>query len=133
MPKIWEEPIYKTFRTYFQGFLDHGGFLKNRKIPTLFLFIKQMTNNKELKTNLSSFNMRKSFERLLCNNMLSFFIENKLIRQTQSGEFKLGNFCINQVSSIANETYKSFHGSWEEGVFSLICQKCLTYSGIKVN
>ena len=44
---------------------------------------------------LSSSNMRKSFERLFWNNVLSFSIEYNLVPQTQSDEVKLGNSCIN--------------------------------------
>ena len=44
---------------------------------------------------LSSSNMKKSFERLLWNNVLSFSIEYNLVPQTQSDEVKLGNSRIN--------------------------------------
>ena len=49
--------------------------------------------------------------------MLSFFIENDLIYQNQSG-FKPGNSCINQLLSVTHEVYKSFDDDWEvKGVF----------------
>ena len=49
--------------------------------------------------------------------MFSFFTENDLISQNQSG-FKPGDFCINQLLSIAHEIYKSFDDGWEvRGVF----------------
>ena len=39
---------------------------------------------------------RKIFEKLIFNEMLKFFIENKLISPDQSG-FKPGDFCINYL------------------------------------
>ena len=49
--------------------------------------------------------------------MFSFFIDNDLIYQNQSG-FKSGDSCINQLLSIAHEIYKSFDDGWEvRGVF----------------
>ena len=49
--------------------------------------------------------------------MFSFFIENGLISQNQSG-FKPGESCINQLLSITHEIYKLFDDGWEvRGVF----------------
>ena len=47
------------------------------------------------------------FERLLYNNMFSFFSENDLISAKQSG-FRPGDSCNNQLISIAHEIYSSF-------------------------
>ena len=44
--------------------------------------------------------------------MFSFFIENGLISQNQSG-FKPGDSCINQLLSITHEIYKSFDDGWK--------------------
>ena len=44
----------------------------------------------------------KVFERIWFNNMFSFFLENNLITQKQSG-FKPGDSCINQLSSVTHE------------------------------
>ena len=44
--------------------------------------------------------------------MFSFFIENDLISQNQSG-FKPGDFCTNQLLPITHEIYKSFNDGWE--------------------
>ena len=41
------------------------------------------------------------------NEMLEFFIENKLISSGQCG-FKPGDSCINQLLSITHEIYSSF-------------------------
>ena len=55
--------------------------------------------------------MREVLEKFLYNKMFSFFIENDLVSQNQSG-FKPGN------SYITHESYKSFHDGWEvRGVF----------------
>ena len=49
--------------------------------------------------------------------MFSFFIENDLISQNQSG-FKPVDSCINQLLSISHEIYISFYDGWEvRGVF----------------
>ena len=49
--------------------------------------------------------------------MFSFFIENDLISQNQSG-FKPGDSFINQLSSITHEIHKSFDDRWKvKGVF----------------
>ena len=47
----------------------------------------------------------KVFERLLYNQMYSFFIENNLISLNQSG-FWQGDSCINQLVSITHEIYR---------------------------
>ena len=60
----------------------------------------------------------KALEGLLYNNMFSFFIENDLIFQNQSG-FKPDDYCINQPMSITHEIYKSFDDSWEERIIFL--------------
>ena len=48
----------------------------------------------------------KIFERLIYNEMYSFFIENDLISSNQSG-FKQGDSCINQLLSITHDIYQS--------------------------
>ena len=49
----------------------------------------------------------KILEKLILNEMIEFFIENKLISFSQSG-FKLGDSSINQLLSITHEIYSSF-------------------------
>ena len=59
----------------------------------------------------------KVFERLLYNQMYSFFIENNLISLSQSG-FWQGDSCINQLVSITHEIYRSVDLGYEvRGVF----------------
>ena len=52
-----------------------------------------------------------------CTITFSFFVENDLISQNQSG-FKPGESCTNQPLSITHEIYKFFDDGWEvRGVF----------------
>ena len=54
----------------------------------------------------------KIFERLLYDSMLTFFTENSLISQNQSG-FKPGDSCTNQLLSITHQIYKYFDDGHE--------------------
>ena len=47
------------------------------------------------------------FQRLLYGSMFTFFTENNLISQNQSG-FKPGDSCTNQLLPITHKIYKSF-------------------------
>ena len=59
----------------------------------------------------------KIFERLIYNEMYSFFIENDLISSNQSG-FKQGDSCINQLLSITHDIYQFLHQGYDvHGVF----------------
>ena len=59
----------------------------------------------------------KIFERLIYNEMYSFFIENDLISSNQSG-FKQGDPCINQLLSVTHDIYQSLDQGCEvRGVF----------------
>ena len=59
----------------------------------------------------------KIFERLIYNEMYSFFIENDLISSNQSG-FKQEDSCINQLLSITHDIYQSLDQGYEvRGVF----------------
>ena len=60
---------------------------------------------------------KKIFERLIYNEMYSFFTENDLISSNQSG-FKQGDSCINQLLSITHDIYQSLDQGYEvRGVF----------------
>ena len=57
------------------------------------------------------------FERLIYNEMFTFFTKNNLISPDQSG-FRLGDACVNQLLAINHEIYKSFDEGFEvRGVF----------------
>ena len=55
---------------------------------------------------------RKMFERLIFNEMFSFFLANNLLPPNQSG-FKSGDSCINQLLSITHKIYSSFDDGFE--------------------
>ena len=59
----------------------------------------------------------KSFERLIYNEMFTFFTENNLISPHQSG-FRPGDSCVNQFLAITHEIYKSFDEGFEVRGFS---------------
>ena len=62
----------------------------------------------------------KIFERLIYNDMFTFFTENNLIYPNQSG-FRPGDSCVNQLLAIIHEIYKSFDEGFEvRGVFLVI-------------
>ena len=64
--------------------------------------------------------------------MFSFFLENNLITQKQSG-FKSSDFCINQLLSITPEIYKPFDDRFEVRSVSLDISKAFDkvwYQGI---
>ena len=79
--------------------------------------IHKKTTNKQLKT-IGQFPFFQHLIKLLkYNEMFSFFVENGLISQNQSGS-KPRNSCINQLLSNTHEIYKSFDDGWEvRGVF----------------
>ena len=54
----------------------------------------------------------RMFERLIYNEMYSFFMENGLMSQIQSG-FKKGHSCINQLLSITHDIYQSLDQGYE--------------------
>ena len=59
----------------------------------------------------------KAFERLIYNNMFSFFSENNLLSLKQSG-FRPGSFCTNRLLSIAHEILSAFDDGHEvRGIF----------------
>ena len=133
MLKTCGDSIYKLLHLIFRASLDQGNFPLCWKKANIVPIYKK--NDKKSIKNYRPVSLlpicRKIFERLLYNEMFSFFIENGLISQNQSG-FKPEDSCINQLLSITHESYKSFDDGWEvRGVF-LIHQKLLTKFGIKV-
>ena len=54
----------------------------------------------------------KHFERLIFNEMFSFFLANNILASNQSG-FKPGGSCNNQLLSITHEIYSSFDDGFE--------------------
>ena len=119
MVKICGYSIYKPLHLTFRASLDQGTFplfwKKANVVPTYKKNDKQSIKNYRPVSLLPI--CGKIFERLLYNEIFSFFIENGLISQKQSG-FRPGDSCINQLLSITHEIYKSFNDGWEvKGVF----------------
>ena len=59
----------------------------------------------------------KIFERLIYNEMFTFFTENNLIFPNQSG-FRPEDSCVNQILAITHKIYKSFDEGFEVRGFS---------------
>ena len=77
--------------------------------------------NKQILKNYRSISLlpicSKIFERLIYNEMFTFFTENNLISPYQSG-FRPGDSCVNQLLAITHEIYKLFDEGFEvRGVF----------------
>ena len=59
----------------------------------------------------------KIFERLIYNELFTFFTDNKLVSPNHSG-FRLGDSCVKQLLAIAHQIYKLFDNGFEvSGVF----------------
>ena len=59
----------------------------------------------------------KTFERLIYNELFTFFIDNNLVSSNQSG-FRPADSCLNQLIAITHEIYKSFDDGHEvRGVY----------------
>ena len=54
----------------------------------------------------------KNFERLVFNEIFSFFLVNNLLAPNES-DFKSGDSCINQLLSITHDIYSSFDDGFE--------------------
>ena len=107
MLKLCGESIYKTVNLIFKSCLETDQFPPDRKkaVPVFKKSDKRLLKNYRPISLLPIFG--KIFERLLDNQMFELFIRNDLISQNQSG-FKPYDSCINQLSAITHEIYKSF-------------------------
>ena len=106
--KLCSESIYKPLNLIFKSCLKTGQFPSEWKKTVVPVFKK---GDKQLVKKYHPISLLsitgKSFERLLYNQMLEFFIRYDFISQNQSG-FKPGDSCINQLLAITHEIYKSF-------------------------
>ena len=109
MLKVCGPSIYKPLEIIFNQSLKLVFFHLNGKKVTSFLFTKK--GDKQTLKNYRPVSLlpicAKILERLMFNEMLEFFIENKLISSGQCG-FKPDDSCINQLLSITHEIYSSF-------------------------
>ena len=82
---------------------------------TILSLVTKKATNKTLKTTvqfLYFLSAENFFERLIFNEMFSFFVANNLLAPDQSG-FIRGGSCINQLLSITHEIYSSFEDGFE--------------------
>ena len=91
--------------------------IKNYRSVSLYPICRKfIKNDKQSTKNYRSVSLYpicgKVLERLLYKEIFSFFIENDLIFQNQSG-LKPGDSYINQLLSITHDIYKSFDDGWE--------------------
>ena len=116
MLEICGSSISKSLRLTFRAFLNQMDSPLSWKKSNVVAIHKKTTNN-QLKT-IGQFPFFQNLIKLLkYNEMFSFFVENGLISQNQSGS-KPRNSCINQLLSNTHEIYKSFDDGWEvRGVF----------------
>ena len=107
MLKVCGSSIYEPLEIIFNQCLETGVFTSEWKKSNIAPTHKK--GNKKINYRPVSLQpiCGKILERLMCNEMFEFFIENKLISASQSG-FKPGDSCINQLLSITHEIYSSF-------------------------
>ena len=109
MIKLCGISICKPLKIIFQNCLRLGKFPSEWKkanvVPTFKKGDKQCIKNYRPVSLLPV--CGKVFERLLYNNMFSFFSENDLISPKQSG-FRPGDSCTNQLLSIAHKILSAF-------------------------
>ena len=108
--------------------------IKHRELPTEWkkanIIIVHDKSNKQILKNYWPVSLLpicgKVFERLICNRLYEYFIENGLISSSQSG-FKPGDFCINQllyesfdnvfeIRSVFLDMSKAFNKVWHKGL-----------------
>ena len=114
MIQICDKAICKPLHLIFSSCIESGIFPTEWKmanvVPIHKRDDKQNVKNYRPVSLLPIFG--KIFERLIYNEMYSFFIKNDLISSNQSG-FKQGNSCINQLLSITHDIYQSLDQGYE--------------------
>ena len=109
------KPLYLIFSSCMESDIFPSQWKMANVVPAYKRDDKQNVKNYRPVSLLPIFG--KVFERLIYNEMYSFFIENDLISANQSG-FKQGDSCINQLLSITHEIYQSLDQGYEvRGVF----------------
>ena len=119
MVRICDKAICKPLHLIFSSCIESGIFPteweKANVVPIHKRDDKQNVKNYRPVSLLPIFG--KIFERLIYNEMYSFFIENELIPSNQSG-FKQGDSCINQLLPIIQVIYQSLDQGYEvRGMF----------------
>ena len=112
--KVFGSSIYKPLDIIFNQCIETGFYPSGWKKGNIVPFDKK--GDKQTLKNYRSVSplpiCGKILERLMFNEMLEFFIENKLISSCQSG-FKPGDFCINLLLSNTHEIYSFFDEGFE--------------------
>ena len=119
MIKLCGNSICKPLSIIFNDCLNKGKFPHEWKKANVVPVHKK--GNKQSLKNYRPISLlpicSKIFERLIYNEMFTFFTENNLISPNQSG-FRPGDSCVNQLLAITHEIYKSFDEGFEvRGVF----------------
>ena len=119
MIKLCRNSICKPFSIILKDCLNEDKFPHEWKKVNLVPVLKK--GNKQSLENYRPISLlpicSKIFERLIYNEMFTFFTENNLISPNQSG-FRPGDSCVNQLLAITHEIYKSFDEGFEvRGVF----------------
>ena len=117
--KLSGNSICKPFKIIFNDCLSEGKFYNESKKLMLYPYIRKETESKKLQANISLLPFcSKIFERLIYNEMFTFFTENNLISPNQS-EFRTGDSCVNQLLAITHEIYASLDEGSEVREFFL--------------
>ena len=119
MIKLCGNSICKPLSIIFKDCLSEGKFPHEWKKANVVPVHKK--GNKQSLENYRPISLlpicSKIFERLIYNEMFTFFTENNLISPNQSG-FRPGDSCVNQLLAITHEIYKWFDEGFEvRGVF----------------
>ena len=119
MIKLCGKSICKPFSMIFNDCLNTGKFPHEWKKANVVLVHKK--GNRQSLKNYWAISLlpicSKIFQRLIYNEMFTFFAENNLISSNQSG-FRSGDSCVNQLLAITHEICKSFDEEFEvRGVF----------------
>ena len=150
MIKLCGNSICKPLSIIFKDCLSEGKFPHEWKKANVVPVHKK--GNKQSLENYRPISLlpicSKIFERLIYNEMFTFFTENDLISPNQSG-FRPGESCVNQLLAITHEIYKSFDEGfevrgvsldiskafdkvWHEGLLLKLNQNCVTGNLLKL-
>ena len=119
MLKLCDKSICKPLSIFFKSCLMQGIFPSEWEEANVVPIHKK--NDKHCVNNYRHVSLlpicSKVLESIIYNTLLTYFIENNLISEKQSG-FRPGNSCINQLLAITHEIFSSFDDNYEvRGVF----------------
>ena len=130
MLKICGSSIYGPLELIFKEALSAGLFPSNLKKGNIVPIHRK--GDKQILKNYRPFSLLpiygKIFERPIFNELCNVLLENNLILPNQSG-IRLGDSCINQLSSITHKIYNSFDPGLEKRSIFLDIFKAWTKPG----